>query len=95
VRFYIFATSLLIIDSAYYAGLPHLAMSDDEYRSFVIPKGATVFPAVWGVLHDPQMYPDPDTFKPERFLNITPEGSYVDNPNVRDPRKIVFGCGRR
>jgi cytochrome P450 len=43
------------------------------------------------ILHDPEDYPDPDTFKPERYL--TPEGKL--DPNVRDPRVACFGFGRR
>ena len=39
---------------------------------------------------DPVAYPDPDEFKPERFLV---EGK--PSPNVRDPRKYSFGFGRR
>ena len=35
-------------------------------------------------------YPDPDNFKPERFLL---DG--VPNPKVRDPHKWFFGFGRR
>ena len=38
------------------------------------------------LLHDPDVYVDPLTFNPERFLGERPE---------RDPREIVFGFGRR
>ena len=39
---------------------------------------------------DPDAYPDPDAFKPERFLK---DG--VLDPNVRDPLKFQLGFGRR
>ena len=42
------------------------------------------------ISRDPVAYPDPDEFKPERFLV---EGK--PSPNVRDPRKYFFGFGRR
>ncbi|KAH9917080.1 cytochrome P450 [Fomitopsis serialis] len=42
------------------------------------------------MLHDETIYEDPDDFKPERFLNIEPALA-----ELRDPRKIVFGHGRR
>ena len=36
--------------------------------------------------HDPQVYPDPSKFNPERFLGPQPQ---------KDPRDISFGFGRR
>lgn len=43
------------------------------------------------MLHDPEEYPEPHLFIPERFLN--PDASV--NENVRDPTTIAFGFGRR
>jgi cytochrome P450 len=44
-----------------------------------------------GILHNPDDYPDPDTFNPARYL--TSDG--VLDPSVRDPRTACFGFGRR
>ena len=41
------------------------------------------------VLHDPETYPDPEEFKPERFLNE--DGTVRDDPAL----SLVFGAGRR
>ena len=41
------------------------------------------------ILHDPARYPEPDTFKPERFLN--PDGSLLDDPVLVS----AFGYGKR
>ena len=41
------------------------------------------------ILHDPTSYPEPDTFKPERFLN--PDGSVRDDPVLLS----AFGFGKR
>jgi cytochrome P450 len=43
-----------------------------------------------GILHDPKEYPNPEVFRPERFLN--PDGTL--NPSVRDPAVAAFGFGR-
>jgi len=43
------------------------------------------------MLHDENVYPDPSTFRPERFL--TEDGKL--NADIQDPTTIVFGFGRR
>jgi len=70
-------------------GVPHTVTRDDIYKGFFIPKGAVVIGNIWSILHDPALYPEPDVFKPERFLN--PDGSLRDDPVLTS----VFGFGRR
>ncbi|KAI0291060.1 cytochrome P450 [Multifurca ochricompacta] len=60
-----------------------MRQEDDIYEGYFIPKGAV------GNLHDPEMYPDPEAFKPERFLN--PDGSLRDDPTLL----AAFGFGKR
>jgi hypothetical protein len=55
-------------------------------KSFVVTCSAITR----GILHDPKEYPDPEVFRPERFLN--PDGTL--NPSVRDPLVAAFGFGR-
>ncbi|KAH9476870.1 Tryptamine 4-monooxygenase [Psilocybe cubensis] len=71
--------------------IPHKLMKDDVYRGYLIPKNTLVFANTWAVLNDPEVYPDPSVFRPERYLG--PDGK-PDN-TVRDPRKAAFGYGRR
>lgn len=46
------------------------------------------------MLNDPEDYPEPEVFKPERFLKLV-DGQYVCDESVRDPRTVQFGFGRR
>lgn len=70
-------------------GLPHCASQADEYRGWHIPAGSIVFPNVWPMLHDPERYPDPEKFDPERFLRANAPGTNDD------PKFHAFGYGRR
>ncbi|KAN0107223.1 cytochrome P450 [Russula decolorans] len=70
-------------------GVPHLSSKDDVYRGYFIPKGSTMVANAWAILHDPEIYPDPEEFKPERFLNE--DGSVRDDPTL----SLVFGVGKR
>jgi cytochrome P450 len=38
-----------------------------------IPAGTLILIDAWGVHHDPQVHPDPERFRPERFLDQAPE----------------------
>ncbi|KAJ7648325.1 cytochrome P450 [Mycena polygramma] len=70
-------------------GVPHYIAVEDEYRGYRIPP-STVIGNTWAILHDEDMYPDPHSFKPERFLL---DGKL--NTAIRDPETIAFGFGRR
>jgi cytochrome P450 len=69
--------------------LPHSSTEEDTCRGYRIPKGAILLPNNWHFTHDPAVYPDPMTFRPERHLD-TP--THAAEP---DPRKFIFGYGRR
>ncbi|OJA09981.1 hypothetical protein AZE42_09942 [Rhizopogon vesiculosus] len=66
-------------------GLAHRTTKDENY---CIPAGTTVFISHWAISRDPEVYPDPDEFKPQRWIN--------DQGYLRDDLKsFVFGFGRR
>ncbi|EIM81953.1 cytochrome P450 [Stereum hirsutum FP-91666 SS1] len=68
-------------------GLAHATTEDDVYMGYKIPKGSTVWGNINTISHDPELFADPETFEPERFLN------------AKDPRlvdfNLPFGFGRR
>ncbi|KAH9994259.1 cytochrome P450, partial [Russula vinacea] len=70
-------------------GFSRVSSMDDVYKGFFIPKGAKIIPNPWAILHDPEIYPDPEEFKPERFLNE--DGSVRDDPTLT----LVFGIAKR
>ncbi|KAJ7634757.1 cytochrome P450 [Roridomyces roridus] len=69
---------------------PHMLSADDTYEGYHLKAGSIVFPNAWAILHDPNVYPEPHIFRPERFL--TTDGTL--NPDVKDP-DAVWGFGRR
>ncbi|TCD61264.1 hypothetical protein EIP91_008697 [Steccherinum ochraceum] len=72
-------------------GVPHAAMADDTYEGNWIGKGTVMIPNIWAMLKNPEEYPDPDDFIPERFIND--KGEF--RTDVRDPLTMAFGFGRR
>ncbi|KLO20177.1 CyP450 monooxygenase [Schizopora paradoxa] len=70
-------------------GLVHATSADDVYNGQFIPAGTMVFGNTWHILHDPVRFPEPDAFKPERWLE--PESEHGPIP----VHKVAFGFGRR
>ncbi|EIM85531.1 cytochrome P450 [Stereum hirsutum FP-91666 SS1] len=67
-------------------GVPHRVMEDDIHDGYFIPKGTIIIANLWNMLHEPERYPNPLEFSPERFLDQNPQ---------EDPRTMCFGFGRR
>jgi cytochrome P450 len=60
-------------------------MQPVEVGGWSYPEGVCLVPNAYLVHHDPEIYPDPYAFRPERFLDEQP-GTYT---------WIPFGGGRR
>lgn len=74
--------------------LPRMATESCEINGYFIPKGATLLTNVWAIARDPDAWPEPLEFRPNRFL---PECGEKANADVRgnDFELIPFGSGRR
>jgi len=72
-------------------GLPHMVTKDDVYNGYFIPGGTTIAGNSWAILHDPETYPEPLRFLPERFLPDQKTG----NPSSQPFPECAFGYGRR
>lgn len=71
-------------------GVPHHSLQEDEYAGMRIPASATLIANIWSILHDKTMYPEPESYRPERFI----KDGMIDE-DVMNPRSAVFGFGRR
>lgn len=67
-------------------GMP--SSSCDRSMCIDVLPGSWVMANLWGMLHDPEVYPEPHLFRPERFARSNP----AQQP---DPNKLAFGLGRR
>ncbi|KAF9007490.1 cytochrome P450 [Cyathus striatus] len=78
--------------------LPHRLVQDDVYNGAVplIPKGAMVIGNAWAISRDENIYENPESFNPDRFLPLF-DKSITPGPLglPLDPEKYAFGFGRR
>ncbi|KAI0028105.1 CyP450 monooxygenase [Vararia minispora EC-137] len=73
--------------------IAHRAITDDVYEGWFIPEGSIVIGNTWAILHDPDVFPDPEIFRPEHFL--IPEQGGTLPPNAPAFPDAAFGFGRR
>ncbi|KAK1422230.1 hypothetical protein QVD17_25197 [Tagetes erecta] len=71
--------------------LPHESIEDCIVNGYNVPKGTRLMVNLWKIHHDPNIWPNPSEFKPERFLtsqnDIDLKGKHYE--------LLPFGTGRR
>lgn len=66
---------------------PRRVLQDTHLDDYSIPKDSTILINLYSVNMDPDLFPEPHEFKPERFLK---NGAYEPDKNV-----LIFGRGRK
>ncbi|KAJ7705503.1 cytochrome P450 [Mycena rosella] len=74
-------------------GVPHLMGADAFYKDYLVPKGAVVVLNTFALLHDPEIFEDPEVFNPDRFLKSEHGTRPGMDTDFRD--NFHFGGGRR
>ncbi|KAL1223159.1 Cytochrome P450 81D1 [Cardamine amara subsp. amara] len=64
--------------------IPHVASEDCKVAGYDMPRGTMLLVNVWAIHRDPEVWDDPESFKPERFER---EGE--------TQKLMTFGLGRR
>ena len=72
--------------------LLHQTSKTVEIKQFCIPSKTLIVPMIGEVMHDPEHFPNPMQFNPDRYLTKNADGSLKFMPH---PRVIPFGIGRR
>ncbi|XP_077230983.1 cytochrome P450 81Q32-like [Tasmannia lanceolata] len=65
--------------------VPHESSHDCKLGGYDVPRGTIILANVWAVHRDPELWEEPDCFKPERF-----EGKEIEAHKF-----LPFGTGRR
>ncbi|RUS32001.1 cytochrome P450 [Jimgerdemannia flammicorona] len=79
-------TEILRFRPPLWLGVPHSNTKDEEYEGYHIPAKSAHVINSYAIHFNPEIYPDPYTFKPERHLE-------EDVGNIR--QHYAFGAGRR
>ncbi|KAB5584739.1 cytochrome P450 [Coniochaeta sp. 2T2.1] len=77
-------------------GVAHETEADDVFRGYFIPKGTRILPLDWAFLRNKDKYPDPENFRPERWLKPgwpTYQEPLTQYPTIKG--MTSFGWGMR
>ena len=69
-------------------GVPHRSTQSFSLYDYIIPPDTVVLTNAWAVHMDPANFPQPELFKPERFLSE--DGTKIKNSDFLIP----FGIGK-
>ena len=73
-------------------GVFHNTSHPMKVGKYEIPKNTAIAPMLSEIMHDPEYFPEPEEFNPERYLSRDENGEKKFTPN---PKVIPFGTGKR
>ncbi|KAI9491715.1 cytochrome P450 [Zychaea mexicana] len=76
-------------------GLLHEATEDLECRGYFIPQGTVLASNMYAMHWDPEVYPEPEKFIADRFMNNTKTMYASANSRIENRDHYNFGWGRR
>lgn len=72
-----------------FSSVPHHTTKEVKVENYVIPRGTVLYGSLFHIMNDPEAFPDPKLFRPERFID-------EDNSKVEEaPQICPFGIGVR
>jgi cytochrome P450 family 2 subfamily U polypeptide 1 len=74
--------------SLVWLNVPHSTIEETNLLGYRIPKRTTIMTNIKAIHHDEKLFPDPFSFRPERFINDN--GEFVKSEHV-----IPFSVGKR
>jgi cytochrome P450 len=74
--------------SIIWLNVPHSTIEETTLQGFRIPKQTMIMTNIMAIHHNEKLFPDPFSFRPERFINE--RGQFVKNEHV-----IPFSVGKR
>lgn len=73
--------------------VPHRAQKQQSFEGYLIPKDTLILFNLWHIHHDPKVWSEPWSFKPERFLDAT--GNLLATNHKVWQSFLPFSAGRR
>lgn len=62
----------------------------------LLPKGSVIWIAIWSMHQNPELYPEPERFNPDRFINHPKlANEYAVGANYTNRDHYGYGAGRR